>query len=193
MPRVASAGPLPEGATAGQIARAAGVSERVILGRKADGRLPVRDDGAVDLYAVIRAGIAALAAKQKAEATGGDSADDLDANRARESRLRGDKLELINAQLRADLVPADEMEAALGQAFDAVRGKVLALPSRAAPLLLGLRTSLDIQDKLTELVHDACGDLAASEAVATVKDRTRRRAGRGASGDADAEEAGATT
>ena len=193
MPRVASSGPLPEGATAGQIARAAGVSERVILGRKADGRLPVRDDGAVDLYAVIRAGIAALAAKQKAEATGGDSADDLDANRARESRLRGDKLELINAQLRADLVPADEMEAALGQAFDAVRGKVLALPSRAAPLLLGLRTSLDIQDKLTELVHDACGDLAASEAVATVKDRTRRRAGRGASGDADAEEAGATT
>jgi hypothetical protein len=193
MPRVASAGPLPEGATAGQIARAAGVSERVILGRKADGRLPVRDDGAVDLYAVIRAGIAALAAKQKAEATGGDSADDLDANRARESRLRGDKLELINAQLRADLVPADEMEAALGQVFDAVRGKVLALPSRAAPLLLGLRTSLDIQDKLTELVHDACGDLAASEAVATVKDRTRRRAGRGASGDADAEEAGATT
>jgi hypothetical protein len=167
------------------------VSERVILGRKADGRLPSRDDGSIDLYAVIRAGIAALAAAQKAEAKGGgDTADDLDANRARESRLRGDKLELINAQLRADLVPADEMEASIGQAFDAVRGRILALPSRAAPLLLGLRTSLDIQDKLTELVHDACGDLAASEAVATVKDRTRRRAGRSAGGDADAEEAG---
>jgi hypothetical protein len=169
------------------------VSERVVLGRKADGRLPGRDDGSIDLYAVIRAGIAALAVRQKVEAGGNDSAEDLDANRARESRLRGDKLELINAQLRAELVPADEMEAALGQAFDAVRGKVLALPSRAAPLLLGLRTSLDIQDKLTELVHDACGDLAASEAVATVKDRTRRRAGRSAGGDADAEEAGATT
>lgn len=167
-----------------------GATERVVQGRARDGRLPRSADGLIDLHAIIKAGVVALAARRKAEATGGDTADDLDANRARESRLRGDKLELINAQLRADLVPADEMEAAIGQAFDAVRGKVLALPSRAAPLLLGLRTSLDIQDKLTELVHDACGDLAASEAIATVKDRTRRRAGRSAGGDADAEEAG---
>lgn len=37
MPKVASV-PLPTEATAGQIARILGVSERVVLGRKADGR-----------------------------------------------------------------------------------------------------------------------------------------------------------
>ena len=191
MPKVASL-PLPTEATAGQLARILGVSERVILGRKSDGRLPVAESGAIDLAAIIKAGVTARAADQ-ARAAGNDTAEDLDANRARESRLRGDKLELINAQLRAELVPADEMEAAIGQAFDAVRGKVLALPSRAAPVLLGAKTALEIQDKLTELVHDACGDLAASEAVATVKDRTRRRAGRGAGGESGDEEASASS
>lgn len=190
MPKVASP-PLPETVTAGQMARILGVSERVVLGRKADGRLPVAENGQINLAAVVQAGVTALAAEQARGNAGADTAEDLDANRARESRLRGDKLELVNAQLRAELIPADEVEAALGQAFDAVRGKVLALPSRAAPLLLGRKTALEMQDTLTELVHDACGDLAASEAVATVKDRTRRRAGRGAGGDADAEEAGA--
>jgi hypothetical protein len=171
------------------MARILGVSERVVLGRKADGRLPIAASGAIDLAAILKAGVTALAADQ-ARAAGNDTADDLDANRARESRLRGDKLELINAQLRADLVPADEMEAVIGQVFDAVRGKVLALPSRAAPLILGCKTALEIQERLTELVHDACGDLASADAVSTVKDRTRRRAGRGASGEPDAEEAG---
>lgn len=189
MPKVASP-PLPTEATAGQMARLLGVSERVILGRKSDGRLPVAPSGAIDLAAVIQAGVTALAAQQSRGGTS-DAADDLDTNRARESRLRGDKLELINAQLRAELVPADEMETVMGQAFDAVRGKVLALPSRAAPLILGCKTALEIQERLTELVHDACGDLASADAVATVKDRTRRRAGRGAGGDEDAAEAGA--
>jgi hypothetical protein len=186
---MATASPLPESVTAGQLARLAGVTERAIAGRKGDGRLPAAPDGGIDFVAVVKAGIKALGAESK---PGVAASEDLDAWRARESRLRGDKLELINAQLRAELVPADEMEAAIGAAFDAVRGKFLALPSRAAPLLVGLKTALAIQDKLTELVHDACGDLAASEAVDTVKDRTRRRANRGAGGDADAEEAGAT-
>ena len=113
MARVASQ-PLPTEATAGQMARILGVSERVVLGRKADGRLPIAASGAIDLAAVVQAGVKALAAQQARPDGGKDSADELDANRARESRLRGDKLELINAQLRAELVPADEMETVMG-------------------------------------------------------------------------------
>ena len=168
-----------------------GLSERRVRELRDQGVIPCEPGGKYRLGDAIPAYCAHIRpAAGKSAAGGSDAAEDLDANRARESRLRGDKLELVNAQLRAELVPAEEMEAAIGQAFDAVRGKVLALPSRAAPLLLGCKTALAMQDKLTELVHDACGDLAASEAVATVKDRTRRRASRGAGGDADAEEAG---
>ncbi|WP_426958339.1 hypothetical protein [Muricoccus radiodurans] len=45
-----------------------GVSERVVAGRKADGRLPKLEDGSVDLHAVIRAGVAALGQRQTGRA-----------------------------------------------------------------------------------------------------------------------------
>lgn len=187
MPRVASAPPLPEGVTAGQMARAAGVSERVILGRKADGRLPVREDGSIDLYPVIRAGIAALAAEQKGAGPGGD----LDSNRARESRLRGDRLELLNAQLRAELIPAEEMEAIVGAAFDAARAKLLAMPVALAPRVAVMSDAADVREAMTGSLHDALADLATGEVVAAVKERARRLAGRDQDRDALAEEAGA--
>lgn len=179
-------------ATAAEVADWLGLSTTRVTELRASGVMPGAKGEGFDLKLCVRAYCAYIRpAAGKAAKGGSDAADDLDTNRARESRLRGDKLELINAQLRAELVPADEMEAVMGQAFDAVRGKVLALPSRAAPLILGCKTALEIQERLTELVHDVCGDLASADAVSTVKDRTRRRAGRGASGDADVEEAGA--
>jgi phage terminase Nu1 subunit (DNA packaging protein) len=193
MPRGSAASPVELVVSGPVLASLLGVSERRVRELRDEGVIPDNGHGQYRLGDAIPAYCGHIRpASGKAAKSGSDAADELDTNRARESRLRGDRLELINAQLRADLVPADEMEAAMGQAFDAVRGKVLALPSRAAPLLLGSRTAIEIQDKLTELVHDACGDLAASEAVATVKDRTRRRAGRGAGGESGDEEASAS-
>lgn len=186
MPRVASP-PLPEGVTAGQMARAAGVSERVILGRKSDGRLPVRPDGSIDLHAVIKAGITALAADAK-----GADASALDRARVEVLNEQRDKLRLVNSQLRGDSVLAEDLEVVVGALCDAVRAKMLALPSRAAPELFGLATPQDVRDRLQELCHDACSDLAGAEVVSTVKDRARRRAGRGDGGDAADAEAGAT-
>ena len=169
-----------------------GISERRVRELRDEGAIPDDGAGRYVLGAAIKAYCGHIRpAAGKAAGGGSDSAGELDANRARESRLRGDRLELINAQLRAHLIPEDEMEAVVGAVCDAVRGKVLALPSRAAPLLVGLKTSLDIQEKLTELAHDACGDLAASEVAGAVKDRARRRAGRSADSDAVAPEAGA--
>jgi hypothetical protein len=52
---------LPTGATAGQLAKVLGTTERVVAGRKTDGRLPVLPNGRIDLYALIHAGVAAMA------------------------------------------------------------------------------------------------------------------------------------
>ncbi len=181
-------------ATVSEVADWLGISGRRVRELRAEGVLPGAAGDDYDLKACVQAYCAHMRpAAGKSSRGGSDAADDLDANRARESRLRGDKLELLNAQLRADLIPADEMENAVGAAFDAVRARILAVPSRAAPLLVGVKTVLAIQETLTELVHDACGDLAAGDAVGTIKDRSRKRAGRRASGDADVEEAGAAT
>ncbi len=177
--------------TVAELADWLGISGRRVRELRDEGVIP-DDGGKYRLGDAIPAYCAHMRPAAGKSARGGsDAAEDLDVNRARESRLRGDKLELLNAQLRADLIPADEMERAVGAIFDAVRARVLALPSRAAPLLVGARTALAIQETLTELVHDACGDLAATEAVGAIKDSSRKRAGRRASGDADVEEAGA--
>ena len=180
MPKVASP-PLPEGVTAGQMARAAGVTERVILGRKADGRLPVRPDGSIDLYPIIRAGIAALASEAKGEAGAGG----LDQARIEVLNEQRDRLRMLNEQMRGDTVLAEDMENVVGAYADAVRAKVLGLPTRAAPLVLGVPSLAEVRDKLTELAHEACGDLAATEIVSAVHDRARRRAGRSEGGNAD--------
>lgn len=54
--------PLPEAITTGQLARLLGVTERVIAGRKADGRLPLTPAGKIDLRALVRRGVDASAA-----------------------------------------------------------------------------------------------------------------------------------
>jgi hypothetical protein len=57
--------PLPEGCTTGQLARLLHRTERVVAGRKADGRLPVTSRGEVDLAALIRAGVDAYASAHR--------------------------------------------------------------------------------------------------------------------------------
>lgn len=192
MPRVTSTPSVsvPAACSAGALAELLGVTERTIVARRQDGRLPKTEAGQIDLRKVVQAGMAALAAQQAANAKGEAAGGDLDSFRARESRLRGDKLELINAQLRADLVPAEEMEAVVGAAFDAVRQKVLAVPAAYGPRLATLSDPTEVRELLTKGLHDALGDLAGEEVIEAVKDRTRRLAGRDAGGDEAGEEAG---
>ena len=125
-------GALVSAATLGQIL---GLSERRVRELRDDGTIPGEERGQYRLGAAVSAYCAHMRpAAGKAAAGGSDTAEELDANRARESRLRGDKLELVNAQLRAELVTIGDVETVVGTAFDAVRNKNLAIPSRAAPV-----------------------------------------------------------
>lgn len=70
---------IPAAVTAGALARALNRTERVIAGRKADGRLPVLEGGRIDLHAVIRAGVDALAARKRSGEAAPDPAEQFDA------------------------------------------------------------------------------------------------------------------
>jgi hypothetical protein len=124
-------------------------------------------------------------ASGRAAAGGSDGAGSLDAARIEVLNEQRDRLRMLNDQMRGDTVLAEDVEAVVGAYADATRAGLLALPTRAAPLVVGLESLAEVRDKLTELAHEVCGNLAASEIVSTVHDRARRRAGRGASGDAD--------
>lgn len=166
--------PLPETCAAGPFARLVKQTERAIQGRARDGRLPRAENGEIDLARVVLLGMHAAAEESRGETSGAD----LDRNKARESLLRGDRLELLNSQLRADLIPADEMESIVGAAFDAARTKLLAVPVALAPRLAVLTDPVEAREALTKAIHDALGDLSDGEIVASVKDRARALARR---------------
>ncbi len=181
MPMRTTSAPLPKTVAAAPFAGLVGQTERAIQGRARDGRLPRAENGEIDLARVATLGMHAAAEASR----GGGSGADLDRNKSRESLLRGDRLELLNQQLRADLIPAEEMEAIVGAAFDAARTKLLAIPVALAPRIAVMTDPVEAREALTKAIHDALGDLSDGEIVASVKDRARSLARR-PDGDASA-------
>jgi phage terminase Nu1 subunit (DNA packaging protein) len=163
-----------------------GLSSTRVINLRGAGVLPGGKGDEYDLKACVRAYCAHIRPAAGRNAAGGSAgAAGLDQARIEVLNEQRDRLRMLNEQMRGDTVLAEDMDTVVGAYADATRAKVLALPTRAAPLVLGLTSLAEVRDKLTELAHEACGDLAASEIIASVQDRARRRAGRGAGGDAD--------
>lgn len=92
---------------------------------------------------------------------------------------------MLNEQMRGDAVLAEDMEEAVGALVDGARAKILALPTTAAPQLVGMTDPAVVRDLLTELVHDICRDLAKGPAAGAVRHRAQQRAGGAASDSED--------
>lgn len=173
-------------ATGAEVADWLGLSPPRITQLRAQGILPGGKGEEFDLKACVRAYCAHIRPAAGRNAAGGSaSAAGLDQARIEVLNEQRDRLRMLNGQMRGDTVLAEDMEAVVGAYADATRARILALPTRAAPLVLGMASLAEIRDKLTEIAHEACGELAAQEIVGTVYDRARRRAGRGAGGDTD--------
>ena len=90
-----------------------------------------------------------------------------------------------NAILRGELLPIDDVEAVIGGVLDAVRARLLSLPSRLAADAVGLKSLPQAKSSLSGGVHGILDELSATPVVvAAAADRARRRIGRGAAGDA---------
>lgn len=65
-----------------------------------------------------------------------------------------------------------DVEEVVGRVIDATRAKMLALPTKAVPLLTGKAQPTEVSATLTRLVHEALNELAATEVlVERIKDR----------------------
>lgn len=69
---------IPDRATAGALAKILHITERVVAGRKADGRLPMLPGGSVDLHSIIRAGCAVMAQTRPGADTGMNASEGFD-------------------------------------------------------------------------------------------------------------------
>ncbi len=123
-----------------------------------------------------------------------DGAPDLVTERALLARAQRIGHTLKNAVMRSELLPIEDVEEVVRAVLDAVRAKFLSLPTKGAPLCVGLKSLNEARTVLTKLVHDALTDLASTTAVvAAAADRARHRIGSRAAGDeADAGDEAAT-
>ena len=169
--------------TAADVAGWLGISTRRVRELRADGVLPGEASDPYDLKACVRAYCGHVRPTAGRNAAGGaDGANALDQAKIavlEEQRIR---LALLNDQTRGKTVLTDDLEAVVGAQLDAIRTLVLAMPRRATPLVVG-KSEAEILDILEDEAHGICGDAAATQLVAAVKDRARRRASRMASTD----------
>ena len=91
-----------------------------------------------------------------------DAGTDLDlvAERARLASAQADRVEMQNAVTRASTILKQDAVTAMQASITNSRARLLALPTRAAPLVIGMTSPAAIRDVLTELVHEALAELA---------------------------------
>ena len=138
-----------------QLATLVGVSENRIRQLCNSGDLERGEDNQFDLRNSVRAYCKTL--RDNATGRGGPG---LAAEREREARARADKLEMQNAAVRGELIPAAEVEMMWDKVCRLIRARCLAMPARLQQHLAHLTQhdlatiDREIRDALTELAND---------------------------------------
>lgn len=133
------------------------VTPRWVQKLASEGIIPRAEGGKYPLAASVQGYIKHL----KMKATSADLTEDSYGNqRARLTKARADMAEMERRQLAAELIPADDVEAAWGLVTLALRGRLLAIPTKAVPRLLGATNAVQISEVLREEIGEALDELA---------------------------------
>ena len=97
---------------------------------------------------------------------------DFQAERARLTRAQADLAEANLAQRQGELLARGDVDAAVVGAFARVRARLLAIPSKAAPLVAG-QTTAEAGETIRQAIHEALRELSET----SVSDLTRADAG----------------
>ncbi len=145
-----------------------GVSRETISELEQRGVIAKLARGRWDLKAVVLAYTAHL--RERAAGRASDAAEDdgldLTAERARLAKEQADAQAMKNAQLRGDLIAKADVVAGIQAAIAHCRAKLLSIPTKAAPVAFGAESLAVVKEKLTDLVHEALAELAATRTVA---------------------------
>lgn len=136
---------------------------------------------------------AALAGSAGGDARAPDGDLDLSAERARKAKEEADKLEMQNAQLRGDLLAREDVDAAVVGAFARVRSRVIGIPSKVAPLIVGMESPAEVEAVVRRAIYDALRELSETSVAALCGDDGEMVAGAGAAPGFDGEPMGGRT
>ena len=120
-------------------------------------------------------------ARRFGESSGGKVLD-LNAERARHSKEQADKLEMENEVRRGLLMGRDEIQAELGRIFTNFKVKLLAIPTKLAPLVFSMKSIPEIMEALKAAIYECLNELAAELRIegdtATAKSKRKPMGGR---------------
>lgn len=148
--------------SAADLATLLGISDRRV--RELRDRRLIPDNGR-GRY-VLGIAIPAYSAHQRAVASGhrseGEDGEvlDLTAERARKAKEEADRLEMQNAQMRGELVARGDVEAGIIGAFSRVRAKLIAIPSKVAPLIAAMTEPRACETAIRKPIYEALEELA---------------------------------
>jgi len=86
----------------------------------------------------------------------------LSAEKARHAKEQADSLSMKNAQARGELLPAGEVSAAVTASFARVRAKLLAIPSKLAPVLISIAGVAEVKETIANAIHETLAELAST-------------------------------
>jgi len=97
-------------------------------------------------------------------------------------RLKGDKIERELEILSGQYIEVSEAMTGWGKIVMSVRNRLLAIPKKAAPLMVGIKKMTEAEDILKRTVYEALRDLANPDLVkislGVQKKKTKRRGSR---------------
>ena len=85
---------------------------------------------------------------------------DLTAERARKAKEEADSLEMRNAQMRGELLPRGDVDAAVGAAFARVRAKMLSVPGKTAAEVVAVESPTEAEALIRDAVVDVLEELS---------------------------------
>lgn len=91
---------------------------------------------------------------------------DLQHEKARLTHAQANRQELLAARESGEQVPITAVTEYVGQEYSNVRAKILALPSKAAPLVAGVESVTECRDILDDAVREVLAELSDPETVA---------------------------
>lgn len=140
------------------IAKLLDLSPRRIQQLVDEGVVPREQRGRFALIPAVRGYIHFL--RERAVNASAD-ADSIGRHRSRKLKEEADQLEMKSAQMRGELLPRDEVHVAVTGTLALVRSRMLAIPSKRAPMLAPEMTPAEAQAILKSAIHEVLAELAA--------------------------------
>ncbi len=151
-------------ATNDEVANHLGISPTRVSQLKSAGILPEARRRANNLTACRRAYLEHL--REVAAGRGSkDGTVDLVAERARLTKAQAAKAERENAVAEGEFLPRCEVHTAMTATLMRVRSKLLAMPSKLAPYLVGIETPATAQEILKVEIYRALDELAGTKII----------------------------